>query len=142
MRRPQRLTVPRLPITAARRLIVVAIALLILGHVASWLGTMLGTIPALVGIILMLAVQWVCSRWAAAHVKYYIYLYIPTVLFTALPAALKVYFLLKGRGQPLVLRLWGLLPIVIGFVAPVFLLLIVWGFLGEGETRSDPSQES
>ena len=121
----------------ARRLIEVAIELLIISQIGSWLYGLFGTIPALVAAAFVGIVQFVCSRRAAANVKHYFYILVPTILFTVLPSSVRIYNYINGKSEPLLVRIWDVSPVLISFVIPVVLLTVAWFCLGGLDESED-----
>jgi len=124
-------------VNVVRKILVAVIALLIFREVASGLANLLGAAPALIGGILVIAVQLVCSHLARANLRYYSYIFIPTLLFTIVPAALKIRAALNFQEQTPAARLWIIAPEVVSFVLPVLLLLVAYWLVSRKVPR-DP----
>ena len=115
---------------AVKKMLLAVIALLVFREVVSCLTGLLGALPALLSGMAALAVQIFCSRLAKANLRYYGYLLIPTLIFTVIPAALKLRKMLYFQDKNTAARLWVVAPELIGFVLPVLLLLVAYWIIG------------
>jgi hypothetical protein len=120
----------------SRRLILVVIALLLISEIASQINSLFGVGPGIVGGVLVAIVQWYFARKAKAHVKYYLYILVPTVLFTVIPTAIRVWNFFQGDELAFWSILWNIGPTLITFILPVFLLLYVYWDLRPREQSS------
>lgn len=115
----------------ARKIVIAVIALLIFREFASFLAAVAGTVPAMIGAVLVLSAQLFFSRLVGKGLRHYAYILIPTLVFTAVPVALKVRRFLGIGGRSSLGLLWDITPMMVGFVLPVLLLLIAWWILGK-----------
>ncbi|MBN1655009.1 MAG: hypothetical protein JXA30_14665 [Deltaproteobacteria bacterium] len=111
---------------SSRRIILIVIALLLISEVASQIKDIFGVGPGVVGGLLVAVVQWYFARKAKAHVKYYLYIMVPTILFTVIPTGIRIWNFFQGEETALIRKLWEFGPIFISFILPVFLLLYVY----------------
>lgn len=121
----------RMNLDTARKIVIAAIALLIFREFASFLAAVAGTVPAMIGAVLVLSAQLFFSRLVGKGLRHYAYILIPTLVFTAVPVALKVRRFLGIGGRSSLGLLWDITPMMVGFVLPVLLLLIAWWILGK-----------
>ncbi len=110
----------------SRRLILIVIALLLISEIASQIKAIFGVGPGIIGGALVAAVQWYFARKAKAHVKYYLYIMVPTVLFTVIPIAFRAWRFFQGEEIALWEKVWEMGPTFITFILPVFILLYVY----------------
>jgi hypothetical protein len=108
-----------------RRLVAAAIALLVIHQVGSWVYAAFGAAAGIVSGLLVAAVSFFSARMAQAGAANTAWFLVPTLLFTALPIAAKVWSFLTAERSA-----WDgvldLAPFVVGFAAPVLLLLWVY----------------
>jgi len=110
----------------SRRLILIVIALLLISEIASQIKAIFGVGPGIIGGVVVAVVQWYFARKAKAHVKYYLYIMVPTVLFTVIPTAIRIWNFFRGEETAFWQKLWEIGPAFITFILPVFLLLYVY----------------
>jgi len=108
-----------------RRLVAAAIALLVIHQVGTWVYAAFGAAAGAVSAAVVAAVSFFSARMAQVGAGNTAWFLVPTLLFTALPLAAKVWnFLTVERGA------WDaaldLAPFLAGFAAPVLLLLWVY----------------
>lgn len=108
-----------------RRLVAAAIALLVVHQVGTWVYAAFGAAAGILSGLLVAAVSLFSARMAQVGAGNTAWFLVPTLLFTALPIAAKAWsFLTVEQGA------WdavlALAPFVIGFAAPVLLLLWVY----------------
>lgn len=116
-------------VDTAKKIIILVIALLIFREFASFLAAVVGVVPALIGAILVLAVQLFLSRLKGKGFRHYAYVLIPTLIFTVIPIAMSVRKFLGISDRSFFGAMWDFIPLTVGFVLPVLLLLIVWWIL-------------
>lgn len=110
-----------------RRVVMAAIVLLVLHAVGTWAYAALGTAAAIASAALVAAVAILSARMAGQGNN--AWFVIPTVLFTALPLGARLWTLLAAEGAAWT-RAVEFAPFLIGFAAPVVLLLIAYLELG------------
>ena len=110
----------------SRRIVVVVIALLLISEIASQIKLIFGVGPGLIGGLLVAVVQWYFAKKAKAHVRYYLYVMVPTVVFTVIPTGFRIWSLFNSEETAWLGKLWEFAPIFITFILPVFLLLYVY----------------
>ena len=108
-----------------RRLVAAAIALLVVHQVGTWVYAAFGAAAGILSGLAVAAVSFFSARMAQVGAGNTAWFLVPTLLFTALPLAAQVWrFLTVEQGA------WdavlALAPFVIGFAAPVLLLLWVY----------------
>jgi hypothetical protein len=109
-----------------RRLVAAAIALLVIHQVGTWVYAAFGAAAGILSGLLVAAVSFFSARMAQVGAGNTAWFLVPTLLFTALPIAAKVWSFLTVEQGPWDAVL-ALAPFVIGFAAPV--LLLVWAYL-------------
>jgi hypothetical protein len=108
-----------------RRLVAAAIALLVIHEVGSWVYAAFGAAAGLLSALLVAAVSFFSARMAQVGAGNTAWFLLPTLLFTALPIAAKVWSLLTVQRSAWDAAL-DLAPFLVGFAAPVLLLL--WAY--------------
>jgi hypothetical protein len=108
-----------------RRTVVLAIALLVVYQVGVWAYSAFGVAAGLVSAALVAAVSSFSARRAGREPGNNSWFLVPTLLFTLLPLAAKIWtFLTEDKSW------WNravdFVPFLIGFAAPVLLLLMVY----------------
>lgn len=104
-----------------------AIVLLVLHAVGTWTYSVLGTAAAIVSAVLVAAVSIVSGRIAGRGNN--AWFVVPTLVFTALPLGAGLWTVLAVE-QSAWTRTVEIAPFLIGFAAPVLLLLIAYLELG------------
>ena len=115
----------------------VAIVLLVLHAVGTWAYSALGVAAAIVSALLVAAVSIFSARMARRGPGNNAWFVVPTVLFTALPLAARVFSLMSTQ-QSWWTRGVEFAPFLIGFAAPVLLLLLAYVELGRRARRRLP----
>ena len=108
-----------------RRIVMLAIVLLVLHAVGAWAYAAFGVTAALVAAVLVGAVSIFSTRMAGNDAWFVV----PTALFTMLPLAARLWTLVTAE-QSWWTRTVEFAPFLIGFAAPVLLLLIAYLELG------------
>ncbi len=111
----------------SRRIVMLAIVLLVLHAVGTWTYAVLGPAAAIVSAVLVGGVSILSARMAGRG--NHAWFVIPTALFTVLPLAARLWTLFTVE-QSWWMRTVELTPFVIGFAAPVLLLLAAYAALG------------
>ena len=114
--------------TWLRRLVVLAITLLIVHQIGAWIYSAFGISAGILAVALVAAVSFFGARMAAGGGRATAWFLVPALLFTVLPLAAKSWtFLTEEKSW------WDrsveFAPFVIGFAAPVLLLLLVYAEL-------------
>jgi len=112
-----------------------AIVLLILHAVGTWTYAALGVAAAIVSAALVGAVSIFSARMAGLGQGNNAWFVVPAVVFTALPLAARLWTLLAIE-QSWWTRTVEFAPFLIGFAAPVLLLLMAYLELGRRARRS------
>jgi hypothetical protein len=112
-----------------RRVIMVAIVLLVLHAVGTWTYAALGPAAAIVSAVLVGAVSVFSARMARSGQGSHAWFVVPTAVFTAVPLAGRLWTLLTVE-QSWWTRTMEFAPFLIGFAAPVLLLLFAYAALG------------
>ena len=112
-----------------RRAVMAAIVLLVLHAVGTWSYAALGLTAAVVSAVLVGAVSVFSARMAGLGQGNNAWFIVPTLVFTALPLAARSWVLVGGEDGwwP---RVVEFAPFLIGFAAPVLLLLAAYLGLG------------
>jgi hypothetical protein len=119
-----------------RRIIATVIALLLVFQIGSLISGIFGLAWGAVSAVVVAGVSFFSARLAQAGGKSSVWFLLPTVLFTLVPLALTVWNTATAD-TTLLDRLFALVPSVVGFVAPIALLLVVYYALRK-RTRSGP----
>lgn len=106
-----------------------AIVLLVLHAVGTWTYSALGVVAAIVAAVLVGAVSIFSARMAGLGQGNNAWFVVPTVVFTAVPMAARLWALLAAE-QSWWTRGVEFTPFLIGFAAPVLLLLVAYLELG------------
>lgn len=106
-----------------------AIVLLVLHAVGTWTYAALGVTAAIVAAVLVGAVSIFSARMAGVGKGNDAWFLVPTVVFTALPLAARSWVLVSSE-QGWWTRTVDFAPFLIGFAAPVLLLLVAYLELG------------
>jgi hypothetical protein len=115
-----------------KRVVMLAIVLLVLHAVGSWTYSALGAAAAIVAAVLVAAVSIFSARMAGLGEGNNAWFVVPTVVFVALPLTARLWSLLAVE-QSWWTRTVEFAPFVIGFGAPVLLLLLTYLELGRPE---------
>jgi hypothetical protein len=118
-----------------RRVVMLAIVLLVLHAVGTWTYSALGVVAAIVAAVLVGAVSIFSARMAGLGQGNDAWFVVPTVVFTALPLAARLWTLFTIE-QSWWTRTVEFAPFLIGFAAPVLLLLMAYLELGRRAHRS------
>ena len=115
-----------------------AIVLLVLHAVGTWTYSALGVGAAIVSAVLVGAVSVFTARMAGLGRGNSAWFVVPTVVFTALPLAARLWALATVE-QSWWTRTVEFAPFLIGFAAPVLLLLMAYLELGRRSAPSAPA---
>ncbi|HZO03658.1 MAG TPA: hypothetical protein VFB93_20900 [Burkholderiales bacterium] len=115
-----------------------AIVLLVLHAVGSWAYAALGVAAAIVAAVLVAAVSIFSARMAGLADGNNAWFVVPTVVFTGLPLAARLWTFATAE-QSWWTRTVEFAPFLIGFAAPVFLLLLA--YLELGRRQLDDEQQ-
>jgi hypothetical protein len=119
--------------TWLRRVVMVAIVLLVLHAVGAWTYAVLGVVAAMAATALVAAVSIFSGRMAGkGNDAWFV---VPTLVFTAVPLAARIWTLFAVE-QTWWTRAVEFGPFLIGFAAPVLLLLTA--YLALGPQRDHP----
>ena len=113
----------------------VAIVLLVLHAVGTWAYSALGVAAAIVSALLVGAVSIFSARMARPGAGNGAWFVVPTLVFTALPLAARLFSLMSTEHSWWT-RSVEFAPFLIGFAAPVLLLLLAYVELGRRARRS------
>jgi hypothetical protein len=116
--------------TWLRRVVMLAIVLLVLHAVGAWTYAVLGVGAAMAAAALVAAVSIFSGRMAGKGTD--VWFVVPTAVFTAVPLAARVWALFSVE-QTWWTRVVEFGPFLIGFAAPVLLLLTAYLALGRKE---------
>jgi hypothetical protein len=123
-----------LSIRLIRKMILVAMVLIVFSNVAQWVGDSMNKVVATVWGIAAAALAYFCrtkamkSHTAVLDKRYYLWLMVPIVL-TLIPLILQVRRVFTAESQSWWLRLWEALPVLVNFVLPVGILWVVYAGL-------------
>jgi hypothetical protein len=120
-----------------KRFVMLAIVLLVLHAVGTWTYAALGVAAAIVSAALVAAVSFFSARMAGLGQGNKAWFVVPTVVFIALPLAARLWTLIAIE-QSWWTRTVEFAPFVIGFAAPVLLLLAAYLELGRRARSSAP----
>ena len=115
-----------------RKMILVALALIVFANVSNWAGQMLQTSGGIIWGLATAIAAFYCriraSRAVTTNKKYFLWMAIPGVL-ACIPIVYQVYRFFKSEERTWLLRVWDVSPIVIGFIAPAVLLWMAYSCL-------------
>ena len=114
-----------------RTIILFTIILIVISEVISWIYGLLGGVGGLVGALVVAAVFIYCGKMAKAGTRYSVWILVPTIIFTIIPATAKVWSFFADTETSTVKLLWQYGPYFFRFVLPVALLLYVYVKLGK-----------
>lgn len=109
-----------------RRIVMLAIVLLVLHAVGTWTYAILGPAAAILAAVLVGGVSILSARMAGRG--NHAWFVVPTAVFTVFPLAARLWALAAVE-QSWWARALELAPFVIGFAAPVLLLLVAYAAL-------------
>jgi hypothetical protein len=118
-----------------RRVVMLTIVLLVLHAVGTWTYSTLGVAAAIVSAVLVGAVSIFAARMALLGEGNHAWFVVPTVVFTTVPLAARLWTLFAIE-QSWWTRGVDFAPFLIGFAAPVLLLLMAYLELGHRARRS------
>jgi len=119
---------------ALRKLVALAIALLLIHQAGVLLWAVFGALGGVASAVVVAGVSLGCARLARAGVGNTVWLLVPTLLFTVVPLAVKVGHLLAEE-QDWLDKAMGLIPFLVGFLIPVLLLAFVYAELRSRDAR-------
>ena len=108
-----------------RKLILAAIICLLLYQVGTWISLVAGAMWGAGSAVVVAVVSYLCARLARRGVSSSVWFLMPTLLFTVIPLAVKLWSAWSSQ-TGIVDMLMDLLPLLAGFVIPVVLLSIVY----------------
>ncbi|MGQ0544019.1 MAG: hypothetical protein ACT4P3_01630 [Betaproteobacteria bacterium] len=108
-----------------RRFVVLAIVLLVVYHVGAWAYSLFGLIGGMASAALVAAVSTFAARMAGLPRGSHAWFLAPTLLFTLLPLAANSWTFITAD-KSWWNRAIDFVPFLIGFPAPVLLLLVVY----------------
>lgn len=123
-----------LPIRLIRKMILVAMVLIVFSNVAQWVGDSMHKIVATLWGIAAALLAYFCrtkamkSHTAVLSKKYYLWLMVP-VLVTLIPLILRIWKVFTTESSSWWIRLWEALPVLVNFVLPVGLLWVAYAAL-------------
>jgi hypothetical protein len=118
-----------------RRIVALVIALLLVYQMGALITGLFGMAWGFFSALVVAGVTFFATRLAKAGGKSSIWFLLPTLLFTVVPLALTVWSSF-AQDASWMDRATAILPFVIGFAAPVLLLLVVYNAL-RVRTRGD-----
>ncbi|MFZ0106189.1 MAG: hypothetical protein WAK92_04950 [Thiobacillus sp.] len=131
---------PSLSDTSLRRILALVIALLLIHQVGVLIASLWGMAWGAVSALVVAGVTFFSVRLAKRGGRSSAWFLLPTLLFTVLPLLIMLWKIV-GQEAGWTDRLVALLPLLIGFVAPVLLLLAAY-FELRGRTRRDQESSS
>jgi hypothetical protein len=108
-----------------RQILAVVIALLLIHQIGTLMSGLLGIAWGIVSAVVVAGVSYFSARLAKAGVKSGAWFFLPTFLFTLLPCVAIAWKMLTKETSWLD-RMTTLMPFLVGFAAPVLLLLMVF----------------
>lgn len=111
-----------------RRLVVTAIALLVIYQVGTWIHAAFGVAAGVLSAVLVAAVSFFSARMAGLGGGNTAWFLVPTLLFTVVPLAAKLWTFHRTEA-PWWERAMDLAPFLAGFAVPVLLLSVVYAEL-------------
>ena len=123
-----------LSIRLIRKMILVAMVLIVFSNVAQWVGDSMNKVVATLWGIAAAGLAYFCrtkamkSHTAVLDKKYYLWLMVPIVL-TLIPLFLRVWKVFTTESQSWWIRIWDALPVLVDFVLPVGILWVAYAAL-------------
>ena len=123
-----------LSIRLIRKMILVAMVMIVFSNVAQWVGEFLPKIVGAIWGIVAAGLAYFCrtkamkSHAAVLDKKYYLWLMVPIAL-TLIPLFLRVWKVFTAESQSWWIRIWNALPVLVNFVLPVGILWFVYAAL-------------
>jgi len=123
-----------LSIRLIRKMILVAMVLIVFSNVAQWVGDSMSEIVGVLWGIVTAGLAYFCrtkamkSHTAVLDKKYYLWLMVPVIL-TVIPLVLRLWKVFTEEAESWWLRMWDALPVLVNFVLPVGILWIVYAAL-------------
>jgi hypothetical protein len=111
-----------------RRLVVLAISLLVIYQVSVWIYAAFGVAAGVIAAALVTVVSFFSARMAKLGAANSAWFMVPTLLFTIVPLGAKLFTLYTTESTAWS-RLIDLMPLLVGFVLPVALLVVVYAEL-------------
>lgn len=108
-----------------RRLVVAAIALLVVYQVGTWIFAAFGLAAGILSAVLVAVVSYFSARMARLGGGNTAWFLVPTLLFTVIPLVAKFWSVLAAESGTWE-RVAALAPFLVGFALPVMLLLAVF----------------
>jgi hypothetical protein len=109
-----------------RRMVAVAIALLLVHQVGTWIAAFFGGFWGGLAAIAVAAISLLGVRLASRGAGGVAWFLVPSIAFAVVPLVAKVWAALRDKSATWVDHLIAVAPLLIGFVVPVGLLLIVY----------------
>ncbi len=120
--------------TALRKLVVLAISLLLIHQAGALLWALFGAMGGIASAAVVACVSLVCGRLARIGAGNTAWLLGPTILFTVIPLAIKIWrFATDDQGW--FDKTMDLVPFLVGFLIPVLLLALVYAELRSRERK-------
>ena len=111
--------------TTQRKLSLTTIICLLLYQVGTWISLVAGAMWGAGSAVVVAVVSYFCARLARRGISSNVWFLMPTLLFTIIPLAVKLWAAWT-RQASIMDMLVDLLPLLVGFVIPVVLLSIVY----------------
>ncbi len=118
-----------------------SVVLLVLHAVGTWTYAALGVAAAIVSAVLVGGVSIFSARMAGFGQGNNAWFVVPTLLFTAMPLAARLWTLMASE-QSWWPRVVEFTPFLVGFAAPVLLLLLAYLELGRRARGSGPADDA
>jgi hypothetical protein len=131
-----------LSIRLIRKMILVAMVLIVFSNVAQWVGDSMSEIIGVLWGIVTAGLAYFCrtkamkSHTAVLDKKYYLWLMVPVIL-TLIPLVLYLWKVFTRESESWWIRMWDALPVLVNFILPVGILWFVYAAL----TLHLPKQE-
>lgn len=129
-------------ISLIRKMILVAMVLIVFSNIAQWVGDSMHKIVGAVWGLVAAGMAYYCrvkatqSHTAVVDKRYYAWLLVPTVL-TLVPLILKIRKVFTAESQSWWLRIWYALPVLVNFILPVAILWVAYAALTQHMQQSD-----
>ncbi|MCF7975242.1 MAG: hypothetical protein K9N55_15615 [Phycisphaerae bacterium] len=125
-----------------RKMILVAMVLIVFSNIAQWVGDSMSKVVGAVWGIVAAGLAYFCRTKAVkTHAvitdkKYYLWLMVP-VLLTIIPLILRVHSVLTAEAKSWWIRAWETLPVLVNFILPVGILWVAYAALTRHMPRSE-----
>lgn len=113
-------------LTALRKMVAATIVLLLVYQVGTWIAAFFGGYSGAAAALAVAVASLVGVRFAGMGARGVTSFVVPSLAFAAVPLAAKVWSALDDPQATWVDHVIAITPLLVGFVVPIFLLLLVY----------------